>query len=148
MGRPNCSRLRWVVLLAVLPILFAAGQARPDTPLGVPPNLLDGGGFNSSGRTLDEVYSLGESIYTGRYKKHRGLGLCLNMSRGADEPATAVRPSHKLLKQFVEVPILVLTTRLVDCEHPTSQLALILSPNDFRALVHFMNQRFRLRLKT
>jgi hypothetical protein len=116
--------------------------------MGVPPNLLDGGGFNSSGLTLDEVYTIGKSIYSGRYKKHRGLGVCLNMSTGADEPAQAVRPSQKLLKQFVEVPILVLTTRLVDCEDPTSQLALILSPNDFRALVHFMNQRFRLRLKT
>jgi len=148
MERTNRTQLRWVVPLAVLPILFSAGQASPDPPIGVPPNLLDQGAFNSSGLTLDDAYALGRSIYSGRYRKRRGVEVCLNMSRGSDEPPSAAEPSRDVLKLFVGVPILVLTTRLVDCNEPKSQLALVLSRNEFRALVYFMNKRFHLRLES
>ena len=144
------QQLRWVVLLAVLPsllALLAAGQARPE-PMGVDPDMLDGGGFNSDGLTLDEAYILGKSIYLGRNKKLRSLRVCLNMSKGADEAPTVVRPSRDVLKKFVGRPITVLTTRLIDCGDPTSQIALTLAPNDFRALVYYMNKKFRLRLKS
>jgi hypothetical protein len=138
-----------VVLFALLAGFFSgavnhafAGMANPER--------IDSGTFNGNDlRLANSAYILGKSIYYGRGKgKVPGLRVCLSVYDEEADAPKAVPLSRKLLKPFRGQHITALTSRLVDCEAPTSQVALILDRVEFRALVYFMNKKFRLRLES
>lgn len=136
------------VLFALVAVLFLDGPARSTGGLGPNPDYLDKGLLDSQDLPpLDPTYVLGKSIYMGKGNKVRGLRVCLSVYDEEDDSLKAVRLSRKVLKPFRGRPIIELTVRLIDCKAPKSQVALILDRTEFRALVHFMNKRFRLRLE-
>jgi hypothetical protein len=137
-----------VVLFALLAVFLSSTVVRAGGAMANPERL-DSGTFNGSDlRLSNSAYILGKSIYQGRGKKVPGLGICLSVYDEETDAAKAVRLSRKELRPFRGQHITALTSRLVDCEAPTSQVALILSRTEFRALVYFMNKKFRLRLKS
>jgi len=103
---------------------------------------------NAGDEAIDSVYALGKSIYMGDGQRVRGLTVCLSVYEKDDDGPRAVRISRDVLKPFKGRPVIALATRLVDCEAPSSQVALLLDRVEFRALVYFLNKRFRLRLKS
>ena len=137
-----------VVLFALLAVFFSgavnhafAGMANPER--------LDSGTFNGNELRLDNsAYILGKSIYQGKGKNVPGLRICLSDYDDEEDAPKAVRLTRKALRPFRGRHITALTSRLVDCEAPTSQVALILNRVEFRALVYFMNKKFRLRLES
>lgn len=144
---PSPEQFIRTVLFAFLATLFLGGPAYPNQ--GTDPNHVGGGLLHNGDLSpIDRTYSLGKSIFMGRGRKIHGLRVCLSVRNGDHDDPTAVRLSRRVLKPFKDRPIIEFTTRLVDCENPQSQVALILDRIEFRALVHFMNKRFRLRLKS
>lgn len=148
MRQTTLDQLFRAVLFAFLATLFFDAPARA-TGGGVSnPDYLDGGLLRSTDLApLDRTYVLGKYIYMGKGKKVRGLKICLAVFDEEEDDPRAVRLSRKVLKPFKDRRIIDLTTKLIDCSAPKSQVALILDRTEFRALVHFMNKRFRLRLK-
>lgn len=149
MRRTNLDHFFRTILFAMLATIVFDGPAHP-TGGGVPnPDRLDGGLIrrNDLG-PLDKTFTLGKSIYMGRGRKVRGLRVCLSVKEVDGDGLTAIRLSRRVLKPFKGGSIIALTSRLVDCRAPKSQVALILGRTEFRALVYFMNKRFRLDLKS
>lgn len=140
------QRFRTLVFV-FLATLFLGGPAYPNQ--GADTDRLGGGLLhNGDFSSIDGAYALGKSIYMGRGRKGHRLRVCLSVRNGVDEDPDVVRLSRRVLKPFKDRRVIELTTRLVDCENPESQVALIFDRTEFRALVHFMNKRFRLRLKS
>jgi len=147
--RPNSiDLLIHVVAISLLAVFFSDGLARAGGAVANP-DRLDSGVFNGSDLLLsNSAYILGKSIYHGRGKRVPGLRICLSVYDEEADAAKAVRLSRKVLRPFRGQHITSLTLRLVGCEAPISQVALILSRTEFRALVYFMNKKFRLRLES
>lgn len=136
-------------LFALLATLFFDGPAYPVGGGAPNPDHLDGGLIKrNDAAPLDKTFALGKAIYMGRGRKVRGLKICLSFNQKNEDGPRAVRLSRKVLKPFKGGSILALTSRLVDCRAPKSHVALILNRTEFRALVYFMNKRFRLGLRS
>ena len=154
MRHTGLDQLFRAVLFTLLAALFFGGVedgvANASGFPGPNPDHIDPGNSNANDlRLSNSAYVLGKSIYYGRSKgKLPELKVCLSVYDEETDAPKAVSLSRKLLRPFRERHITSLTSRLVDCEAPTSQVALILDRTEFRALIYFMNKKFRLRLES
>ena len=143
---------RWLEIGVPVSLFLAAlwsGTADALGPMGNP-DFLDRGGFYGVDRlTSDPDFALGQEIYLGRSKTFRGLKVCVAIKSADEDPDApkAAPVSRKLMRSFKGQNVTALTTRLVDCSEPEKRLALLLDRREFRALVYYINKRFRLLLK-
>jgi hypothetical protein len=155
---------QWLEVSLLFPLaLFLVSSPADSTGVVAPnPDHLDSGEFDRNDYvTTDAPFVLGQEIYFGRGKTVRGLKVCVLVENDnhndndtdteeedADkETPRAVPVSRKLMRSFKGQPVTALTTRLVDCAEPEKHIALILDRNEFRALVYYINERFRLVLQ-
>ena len=154
---------RWLEVSLLFPLaLFLASSPADSTGVVAPnPDRLDPGDFDQNDYlTVDPPFVLGREIYFGRGKTVRGLKICVLVENDSDinninneeenddkEAPNAVPVSRKLMRSFKGRRVTALTTRLVDCAEPEKHIALILDRNEFRALVYYINERFRLVLQ-
>ena len=136
-----------ILLLAVPDWAVASGGYRPGGG--------GGGGYGSpspaNSRLSDPLYDVGKSLYQGRNRRHRGLQICL-LETPANERSTKkatdqVPLSRKHIRGHRNSTVLELTTQMVRCGEPETAITSVLSTSDLEALLHFLNKRYRLRLK-
>ena len=120
-----------------------------------------GGGGSFSGSVSrpaenDPTYDLGKAVYSGRSRSARGLRVCLlersdegnteaRIELDVDKPETT-RLSRRSLKPYKKGSVAELVGQLVDCQDGNSLAAERLDSTETRALVYYLNKRFRLGL--
>ena len=105
-----------------------------------------GGGVSVSGGGKDPLFDKGKAVYRGRAESAKGTKFCVVDKGGEGEAPEAKKLSRSNLKPFKGGSKRVLMLQLVDCEDATKPARTVLSAEDLRALVHYLDGRFKLKL--
>ena len=101
------------------------------------------GSGGTTERLVDPVYELGKSIFRGRNKTYGGTKFCLPSEA---EESGLIKIKRKTIKGYKEQSFQELAIDLRNCDDAEQNLLKTLAPEDFRALLHYLNQRYRLKL--
>jgi len=127
---------RRAVLLALVSSTFASGALASGG---------GGGGPGSARSRTDATYELGKAVFRGRAPEARGLEVCLLDEQG--ETPSAIAINRESMKPFRRGPSRALRTRLVECGSEPRPVSHQLDRTNLGALVHYLNQRYRLKLE-
>ena len=105
------------------------------------------GGFPTSQapsvpRPVDRTYEAGKAIFNGKISRYRGVEFCIS----AAEVGAVRGVGRGTLKPFKRGPANALAAQLTDCADPARPAASFLEGADLRALVHYLDKRYALRL--
>ncbi|MEO0973649.1 MAG: hypothetical protein AAFX85_11195 [Pseudomonadota bacterium] len=91
----------------------------------------------------DPVYEKGKAIFNGKLTDYGAVKFCVNTS--AD--SAAQRVTRKTLKPYRGVAPSELASHLYDCATPDRMATDVLSRGDLIAMIHFLDKRYKLKLR-
>ena len=139
MHRVSLSSLPGILAGALLGLLVASPPVLASGGYGG-----GGGSYRGSASRSDPTYDRGKALYQGRAREHRGLEVCLAQPVG--ETSQPIGISRRSLGDYKRSSARALAEDLVHCEAPHGAIASELEAGDLRALLHYLNKRYALRL--
>ena len=105
------------------------------------------GGFGgNAGRlqtqVVDPLYEEGKAVFNGKTSRHGKIDYCVRVP-GSSEVEKLRR---KTLKSFKRSKVREFAESLHDCNMPDRKIAEVLGQEDFRAIIYYLNKRYRLKL--
>ena len=107
------------------------------------------GGFSGGGRlqtpqqVVDPLYEQGKAVFSGKTRsRSEKVDYCVVAPGGTE----AEKLKRKTVKPFKRASARQFALSLHDCDMPETKIAEILSQEDFRAVVYYLNKRYKLRL--
>lgn len=99
-----------------------------------------GGQHKNSSPSVNQYYEDGKAIYKGRKYGSRRIAYCVNV----DGEKKKIRARH--LRSFVGGTATKLSANLYDCDAPNTLISQNISPDDFNAVLHYLDARYALKL--
>lgn len=96
---------------------------------------------NQKSKRVDETYEYGKAIYKGRVKSVGKISFCLAQG---DQLFRAKRGS---LKGYSGGSFQQLANDLVNCKNPDEQIIAKIGEQKTRFLLHYLNKRYKLKLR-
>lgn len=102
-----------------------------------------GGGYNSgSVKQVDRQYELGKSYYKSRLADGSKLKYCVKTD------SELKKLSRRSVKQFKFGSASDFANALHNCENPQQRIADLVTNEQGRAILHYLNKRFKLQLQS
>lgn len=104
-----------------------------------------GGGFSNSGfssKRVDQQYELGKSYYKARLSDGSKLEYCVKSDSDLQ------KLSRRSVKQFKKGSASDFVAALHNCANPNQKIADLVTDEQGQAILHYLNKRFKLRLKS
>ncbi len=120
------------IVIPVIGLLFAATVSASG-----------GGGFSSgaSSKRVDQQYELGKSYYKARLADGSKLEYCVKSD------SDLKKLSRRSVKQFKKGSAADFVAALHNCADPNQKIADLVTDEQGQAILHYLNKRFKLRLK-
>ncbi|MEO0973278.1 MAG: hypothetical protein AAFX85_09295 [Pseudomonadota bacterium] len=97
----------------------------------------------SPARDVDPIYEQGKAVFTGQLRSYGRISFCVR-TPGSD---TGTRVTKQSLKSFKGATKAELADSILDCDAPERPARDVLASTDLVAVVHYLNTRYRLRLR-
>lgn len=102
-----------------------------------------GGGFGgNSTYKVDKQYELGKSIYKSRLPDGSKLTYCVETEKGLK------KISRRAVKSFKKGPASAFVNSLYNCKQPSQKIVDLISGDQGRSVLYYLNKRYKLRLNT
>ncbi len=105
------------------------------------------GGFGGSGgrlqtQVVDPLYEEGKAVYSGKTSRSQRIDYCVLVPGGSE----VQKLRRKSLKSFKRSSVRDFAVSLHDCDMPERKIADVLDQADFRAVIYYLNKRYKLKL--
>ena len=121
------------ILVPAISLIFAASASASG-----------GGGFGNSGfssKRIDQQYELGKSYYKAPLADGSRLEYCVKSDSDLQ------KLSRKSVKKFKRGSASNFVAALHNCANPDEKIADLVTEEQGQAILHYLNKRFKLRLK-
>ncbi len=112
-----------------------------------------GGGSYSSAPVrvqTDPVYELGKSVALGKTKQYGKNKVCIHptpLLQDQNPIPLAIKLSKKHFREYKNGSVGILAANLYSCNEPQTNILKTVSQTDARALLYYLNSRYKLKLK-
>ena len=120
------------ILIPALSLFFAASVSASG----------GGGGYSTGGKQVDRQYELGKSYYKSRQADGSRLAYCVKTENDLK------KLSRRSVKPFKFGSAAKFANSLHNCDNPEQKIADLVGNEQGRAILHYLNKRYKLQLQS